>query len=144
MSVFLRILIGGVLLASGVEKALSPYQNFLYVIQAYQLFPSWLEKIAAIGVPWVELLVGLFLILGLWIRISLQMALVLFGCFVVIVSQALFRGLPIDQCGCFGENIHIPPQVILVFDSCVVLVLSWLLKNPSQIHRFSLDSKFSS
>ena len=83
MAVFLRIFIGIVLLVSGFEKVLSPYQNFLYVLQSYELFPSWLEKVVAMSVPWVELLTGLFMVLGLWLNWSVKSALLLFLCFIV-------------------------------------------------------------
>jgi hypothetical protein len=142
MAIFLRVIIGAVLLASGVEKLISPWQNFLYVIQAYNMLPSSVEKIAALTVPWVELIVGLFMVLGLWLNWSLKGALVLFASFVIIVGQALLRHLPIDQCGCFGESIHISPQVIIVFDSVVVLSLFWLIRSPSLVKKFSLDQYF--
>ena len=150
MLTIIRIFIGLVLLVSGFEKLMSPYQNFLYVIQAYAMFPllpgipgwspSGLEKLAALSVPWVELMAGIFLSLGLWTDWSLKGALLLFGSFIVIVGQALLRGLPIDQCGCFGENIHILPQYIIVFDSVMLLSIFWLLRHPSKTKIFSLDN----
>lgn len=142
MCAALRIFIGLVLLISGIEKVISPYQNFLYVIQAYQFLPGVLEKAAAIIVPWVELIVGLFMVLGLWLNWSLKASLLLFLSFVIIVGQALLRALPIDKCGCFGEAIHIPPMYILVFDSLVILVLAWLLMRPAKTLRLSLDTRF--
>ena len=139
MAVCLRLFIGLVLLVSGFEKLISPYQNFLYVIQAYQMFPSWVERVAALMVPWAELLIGIFLVLGLWLAWSLKGALVLFSCFVVIVGQALLRHLPLDECGCFGEAIPISPQVIIVFDSLMLLSVFWLLRHLPQTRRLSLD-----
>lgn len=139
MIVILRIFIGLIFLTSGFEKLISPYQNFLYVIQAYELFPSGMEKAAAFIVPWIELLVGLFLILGLWLEWSLKAALLVFACFIVIVGQALIRQLPLEACGCFGEWIHISPKNIIVFDSLMLLVTFYLLRHPSQVKRFSLD-----
>ena len=143
MAVILRVFIGLVLLVSGFEKLISPYQNFLYVIQAYQAFPSWLEKLAALSVPWTELMVGIFLFLGFWLELSLRGALLLFASFILIVGQALLRGLPIDQCGCFGESIHILPQQIIVFDSFMLLAIFWLIRNPSKARILSLDQKFN-
>ena len=143
MAVFLRIFIGLVFLVSGFEKVISPWQNFLYVVQAYQIFPVWLENLAAITVPWVELMVGVFMVLGLWLDISLKASLLLFASFVVIVGQALLRHLPIDQCGCFGESIHILPQYIIVFDSFMLLATFWLMRHLPQAKRFSLDQKFN-
>ena len=139
MAVILRIFIGSILLVSGLEKVISPYQNFMYVIQGYEFLPSWMEKIVALSMPWAELIVGIFLVLGLWIQFSLKAAMLLFAGFIVVVGQALIRSLPIDQCGCFGESIHIPPKVIIVFDSFMLLVTMWLLRNPSKVNRCSLD-----
>ncbi len=141
MAALLRIFIGSIFLVSGLEKLISPYQNFMYVIQGYELFPSWMEKLIAVTVPWVEVFVGIFLVVGLWINLSLKGALLFFGCFIIIVGQALVRRLPIDQCGCFGESIHIPPQYILVFDSFMLLTVFWLLRNMTKAQRFSLDKK---
>jgi uncharacterized membrane protein YphA (DoxX/SURF4 family) len=61
MATFIRVFIGLVLLASGFEKLISPWQNFLYVVQAYEALPSYLEKATALVLPWVELIVGLFM-----------------------------------------------------------------------------------
>jgi len=144
MAAILRILIGVVFLVSGFEKVLSPYQNFQYVIQAYQLFPDWMEKTIAFVVPWLELMVGVFICLGLWLELSLKGALVFFACFIIIVGQALLRHLSVDQCGCFGEAIHILPQQIIVFDSLMLLCTFWLLQYPSKVKLFSLDQYFKS
>ncbi len=138
----LRILIGLVLLASGIEKTLGPYQNFLYVIQAYQMLPGSLENMVAIVLPWVELIVGLFMVLGLWVPLALNATLIVFTMFIVVVGQALLRGLPIDQCGCFGQDIHIAPRVIIVFDSVTLLLTYVLTRNISKTSRFSLDGYF--
>ncbi len=143
MAVCLRLFIGLVLLVSGFEKLISPYQNFLYVIQAYQAFPSWMETAAALAVPWVEFITGIFLVLGLCLNWSLKGAVVLFACFIMIVGQALLRHLPLEDCGCFGEAIHIPPQGIIVFDSFMLLATFWLLRHPSHVNRLSLDKYFS-
>lgn len=139
MAVCLRVFIGLVLLVSGFEKLISPYQNFLYVLQSYELFPAGLEKPIALIVPWVELLVGIFMVLGLWLNWALAGSLALFGCFIMIVGQALFRHLSLDQCGCFGENIHIAPHYIIIFDSIMFLILLWLIRHPAKVKTLSLD-----
>lgn len=142
MLVIIRLLIGSLLLASGIQKAISPYQNFLYVIQGYQMLPSQLEMATAIILPWIELIVGLFMVLGLWLPWALKATGLLFAMFIVVVGQALLRGLPLDQCGCFGENIHISPPMILVVDSAVLLLTYVLTRNIIKTSRFSLDKKF--
>ncbi len=142
MLVFIRISIGLLLLVSGIEKLISPYQNFLYAIQAYAVLPGWGEELTARLMPWVELFLGLFLCLGLWTHWALKGALLLIMSFIIVVAQALMRGLPIDQCGCFGAAIHIPPKVIIVIDSALLLLTIVLLRNAAKANKFSLDRSF--
>ena len=139
----LRIVVGSVLLVSGFEKTIHPYQNFLYAIQAYQMLPGWAETLTAVIVPWVELMIGLFLVLGLWTMKALRWALMLFAVFIVVVGQALMRALPLDHCGCFGSWIQATPQQIIVFDSFCFLVLMVLLRHWTKTRRFSLDEWFT-
>jgi uncharacterized membrane protein YphA (DoxX/SURF4 family) len=142
MWVLLRVIIGGVFLVSSLGKLLSPYQNFLYVIQAYQFLPSWAEVLTAQIFPWIELIVGVFVLLGFWIPWSLRGALTLFGIFVVVLGQALIRGLPLENCGCFGEWIHLKPQAVIMMDSLSLLMTFVLLRNLPRVKKFSLDSYF--
>jgi uncharacterized membrane protein YphA (DoxX/SURF4 family) len=142
MWVILRIAIGSIFLVSGLGKLLAPYQNFLYVIQAYHFLPSGLEVWAAQIFPWIELITGVFIFLGLWLPWALRGALVLFGFFVVVVGQALIRMLPLESCGCFGEWIHLKPQTVIVLDSASILLVLLLLQNCIHAQKFSLDSHF--
>ena len=142
MWVVARVVIGCVFLVSGLGKLVSPYQNFLYVIQAYQVLPSWAEIVTAQVFPWIELIVGAFVFLGLWTSLGLRGAVVLFGVFVAIVGQALLRGLPLESCGCFGEWIHLKPQTVIVMDSLSLLVTFVLLCNLPKVRALSLDAYF--
>ncbi|MDE2008595.1 MAG: DoxX family membrane protein [Candidatus Omnitrophica bacterium] len=138
----LRVFIGGIFIVSGLSKILGPYQNFLYVIQAYQLLPSGLEVLTAQIFPWMEFMVGSFVVLGLWTRWSLAGAGVLFGILVGVVGQALLRGLPLESCGCFGAWIHVKPQTVIVMDSFSLLLTLVLLRRLPQAEKFSADSYF--
>jgi uncharacterized membrane protein YphA (DoxX/SURF4 family) len=142
MWVLLRIVIGSIFLVSGFGKLLGPYQNFLYVIEAYRFLPSAIEFLVAQIFPWIELFVGVFVILGLWTPWALRGALVCFGVFVVVVAQALLRGLPLDNCGCFGDWIHLKPQMVIVLDSASILIVFLLLRYCHHAQKFSLDHYF--
>lgn len=142
MYTLLRILIGVVFVVSSMGKLFSPYQNFEYVIQAYQLLPSWAEVLTAQIFPWIELLVGVFTLLGLWTGISLRGAMILFAIFITVVGQALIRHLSLENCGCFGEWIHLKPQVVIVMDSLSLLVTIYLLGHLSETRKVSLDTYF--
>ena len=139
---FIHIVIGGVFLISGFEKLSTPYQNSLFIIQSYDVLPVDLAIFVAKGLPWVEFLVGSFLVLGLWVKESILIASLLFCLFLIVIGQALFRNLPIDECGCFGEMIVLSPRVTLILDM-VLLVLSVMLwRSSEKALCLSLDSLY--
>ena len=140
--VVLRIVLGSLLLISGGEKLSTPYQNFLYVIQHYQMLPPLLEEWSARIFPWIEFSTGLFVVLGLWLTITLRAQMGLFFLFILVLSQALIRQLSVDECGCFGELISFPVPVVLIMDSIFFILTACLIKNLSQTSRFSLDHVF--
>ncbi len=138
----LRILIGLIFVISGAEKLIWPWQNFLYVLQSYELLPPGMDAAVAHIFPWVEFLVGLCLVLGLWIAPALKITLTMFAVFILTIAQALIRHLPIDECGCFGALLSLKPQHTIVMDSLFFLLLVWALKNVKAVERFSLDGWF--
>ena len=140
--VVVRILIGILFIVSSSEKLIGPYQNFLYVIQNYQLLPYFLENVVARLFPWIELFVGVFLLLGLWLKGVLRAALVLLMIFIVVVAQALIRHLDITECGCFGGLVSIPPVKVMIFDSILLSFTALLLFRFQRTSVFSLDQYF--
>ena len=141
--ILIRILIGLIFVVSGGEKLLSPYQNFLYVIQAYEIVPSpWDEWVARIF-PWMEFFWGIFTVVGLWTIWSLRGLLLSTSCFLFVVGQALWRNLPIEKCGCFGGLVSIPLPTILLMDAVMWIYIAYLIIRIERSHRFSLDEYFS-
>ena len=139
----IRLILAAVFLLSGFEKLISPYQNFLYVLQSYQLpFPSVLENVLAHIVPWIEFLVGIFLLTGLWLNISACAALIFFTSFITIVGQAIARHLPIDKCGCFGDAVSVPLPVMFSIDTFLWLLTLVLVTNIPKAKFLSLDAWF--
>ena len=139
----LRIALGLLFIVSGGEKLISPYQNFLYVLQGYQLFPGWIEHIVARSFPWVELLTGIFLVLGLWGEIALNSAGAMLGVFITVVGQAILRKLPLDHCGCFGNLISLPLKTVFLMDTCLFFLVLVLAVNIVKTMSFSLDDYFA-
>ena len=142
MFAVLRILIGALFVVSGGEKLIWPYQNFLYVLQSYDLLPSGVDVFVARIFPWIEFMTGLMLILGLWVTQMIKVALAMFAIFILVIAQALFHHLPIDDCGCFGSLITLKPQQTLVMDSFFFLMLVFALRQIRQTEQFSLDQYY--
>ncbi len=100
----LRWLLGGLLLWAAVSKLANPTE-FLGSIYAYQLpLPQALLQVAAVVLPWVELLCGLLLLAGFATQPALLIVTALMGLFVIATGQAWGRGLDI-ACGCFNLKI---------------------------------------
>jgi uncharacterized membrane protein YphA (DoxX/SURF4 family) len=141
--VILRILLGLCFIFTGGSKLLAPYQNFLYVVQSYQVFSPPIEQLAARVVPWIEFFLGLFLVLGLWLKNVLIGFLILISGFVVMLSQAIIRGLPVDHCGCFGSWLSVPIRTMVMIDSTFWLITLLMLLRLKQTSAFSLDNNLS-
>lgn len=102
-----RLILGGVLLAAGLLK----YQHLdksQMAVRAYELLPIAIANVIGIVLPFLEIGMGLLLILGAGTRIVGLAGAVLMLIFVIGISQAWARGLSID-CGCFGGGGQVAP-----------------------------------
>jgi putative oxidoreductase len=96
-----RLIVGGVFVWAGVLKIIDPL-GFAQSIMNYQVFPRGLAFVVALVLPWVEVIAGGLLIVGLFRRSSaLLICLMLIG-FIGLVALALARGID-TSCGCFGS-----------------------------------------
>ena len=140
--VIIRILIGAIFVVSGFEKLIGPYQNFLYVVQGYECLKPQAEEAVARIFPWIELLLGVFLMLGFWMKWVLSGIMVIISSFIVVVGQAILRDLPIKECGCFGALISFPLPAIIIFDSMLLILTGLLIKMKVYASKFSFDEYF--
>lgn len=96
-----RVGIGLVFLAAAVTKIADP-AAFAGQVHNYRLAPIAVENLIAMTLPWVELVAGLSLVLGVRARAGAIVAFVLMGIFTIGVGSAWARGLDFE-CGCFGK-----------------------------------------
>lgn len=101
LKILVRWILGVLLVWASLSKIGNP-QEFYISIAAYQVaLPGVLLRLAAMILPWLELLCGLLLLGRIWMRAALVWSLVMFAVFVVATGQAWARGLDIS-CGCFN------------------------------------------
>lgn len=139
----LRVLIACVFIASGFMKLMEPSQNFLAVVHEYKILFGWPAKAFAVSMPWIELVFGVFLLKGLWTRFSLAVLWLLNSAFIVALGSALWRKLPITECGCFGGEKSLPLDKILMIDGALWLVFALLFIFSKHTRWLSLDDYFS-
>lgn len=101
LAAVLMVGIGGFFLLAGVLKVADPVE-FARSILRYQLVGPGLSWIAAVWLPWLEILAALALAFKAWRGAGLTL---LFGLLVVFqagLASAIARGLDIE-CGCLGS-----------------------------------------
>jgi putative oxidoreductase len=96
----IRILMGGIFLLAGLAKIADPVR-FMFTLREFDLFPKVVVSFLAVYLPWLELLLGLSLVLGLLYRTSALMLAVLNFLFMLAIISVISRGIVVD-CGCFG------------------------------------------
>ncbi|MGZ5499174.1 MAG: MauE/DoxX family redox-associated membrane protein [Candidatus Aminicenantales bacterium] len=95
-----RVVLGGLFVYAGVVKVLEPL-DFAQNIRNYDLVGQSLSFIAAIVLPWLEILAGAFLVAGVWRRGAALVISGLLVFFIALTVVTMIRGLDVD-CGCFG------------------------------------------
>ena len=97
-----RLVLGGVWIAAGASK-LTDLDASVRAVRAYRLLPETAAQIVGAGLPPVEILLGVLLVVGAGVRVSAVVSALLMSAFVVGIASAWVRGLRID-CGCFGSG----------------------------------------
>ena len=141
-----RVVLGVVFIYASLDKIAHPEQ-FARIIYNYKILPPFFINVFAVTLPWVELIAGLFLILGIFTESASLVICFMFMIFIVAISINLYRGVDLN-CGCFstdpagkkeGANLLIKDFVLLFLGIIVFLFhqnfasLSYLLKRKSNL-----------
>src|SRR5258706_8008307 len=117
-----RLFLGTVFIVASIDKITAP-DAFAANIAAYKLMPYSLVNMLALVIPWVELICGVFLVGGVYMRGSSVVLSALLVIFIVAMASALLRGLKID-CGCFGKEHATVVSWIKVLEDLGYMVLA--------------------
>ena len=94
----MRLLVGLVFIIASYDKIIDPAQ-FARDISNYHIIPFGLENLIAIILPWIELFLGLGIVIGIFIDGSSFLSGTLLVLFILLIFQAMLRGFNIE-CGC--------------------------------------------
>ncbi|MAJ44382.1 MAG: DoxX family protein [Candidatus Marinimicrobia bacterium] len=134
-----RFILGAVFIYASIDKIQDP-KTFSDLIDNYHITPLLLHNLFALIIPWVELLIGISLITGIYLEASIQITIFLLIWFIFILSQAVYRGID-THCGCFkaGENIENTDFKGLllkrIFEDVIFLGMALILKFKHKINR---------
>ncbi len=102
LTIRVQIALGIIFVAAALPKIVDP-PSFAHMIYNYKLVPFGLINFMALVMPWIELLCGLALILGIWKETARTIIAALLLIFIVAIAINLARGNAID-CGCFDVS----------------------------------------
>ncbi|GAC1587003.1 MAG: DoxX family membrane protein [Candidatus Velthaea sp.] len=98
----LRVIVGAVFVIAGASK-IGHADVFAAQIAAFRILPAALIGPLALLLPFVEVLLGGYLIVGLYTRLAACIAVVQLAIFALAIASAVSRGMTIS-CGCFGPG----------------------------------------
>jgi uncharacterized membrane protein YphA (DoxX/SURF4 family) len=100
LTIRVQLALGAIFVIAALPKIADP-PSFAHMIYNYRLVPSSLINISALALPWIELLAGVALILGVWKAAARTVVAILLAVFIIAISINLARDNAID-CGCFN------------------------------------------
>ncbi|MFA6091441.1 MAG: MauE/DoxX family redox-associated membrane protein [Elusimicrobiota bacterium] len=132
-----RLLLAGLLLASGVQKTLEPAGEFAAIVEAYRIIPPDFIVPFAYALPFAELLLGLMLLSGCLLPLAAAGSAALSLTFFTALASTLVRDISLESCGCFGSLHLTRPQAMSVDAAMIFLAVLIFLRRGS---RYSLDA----
>lgn len=127
-----RAVLSLVFIFSGFTKWVDPAGSQIKFAEYFHAFGvGGLEPLAlplSIVMPAAELFIGVMLALGIYKRLT-AWATLLFMCFFTLLTFAIWRFVPVNDCGCFGDFITLGngetfAKNLIIMPFAVILFLS--------------------
>ena len=129
LSLLSRVVLGGVLIFAGIVK-LPNIDTLIWEIEQYQILPNSLAVAYGYVLSPIEIALGVFLLLGIYLRISASISTLVVLSFTIAKISTLIRGLDIDICPCFGPAIP-----LLLVESLAIDFVMLALEIPLLIYK---------
>ena len=135
---FFRFALGGLFIYASLDKIQHP-QEFSDLIDNFHVTPILVNNIFALTLSWVELIIGIGLISGIYLDAVLHLTILLLVWFIFILAQAVIRGID-THCGCFkvdeGNTTDFRGLLIKrIFEDVVFLGMALILKFQHKINK---------
>jgi len=133
-----RLILGGVFIYASIDKIAYP-KEFAAIVMRYHILSERLAIYFAFFLPWLELFLGIFVILGFFVRESALSLSFLVLIFMIAIMIRSIAG-PIGNCGCFSLHPSGTSQSLafLVFRDIFFLLCGLVLaltNRAKKLHR---------
>ncbi|MCG6894786.1 MAG: DoxX family protein [Desulfobacteraceae bacterium] len=99
-----RAVFGGAFVWAAWAKIIDP-ASFAVAVANYDLLPHGAVGFTAAVLPWIEMICGVLLIIGIWVAGNALVLNTLLLVFTGALAMSMFRGLDI-ACGCFSLDVQ--------------------------------------
>ncbi len=124
----LRYFIAIVLFLTGLGKLLD-IPGFVKVLDNYQAIPVWGLHIVAVVIVLLELKICEWLLWNKTLISGARYSLLFHSLYTIWSSVTLIRGIPVENCGCFGVFFARPLTGWTVIEDLILVAASWTLLN---------------
>ncbi len=97
-----RVVLGALLLTTGALK-IGHATDLAVAIAGFRLLPPDIVAPMALILPYFELILGLYVLVGLFTRVGGTVAVAQFILYAGAIASAVLRHIPAN-CGCFGPH----------------------------------------
>jgi uncharacterized membrane protein YphA (DoxX/SURF4 family) len=112
----------GIFVYAGYAKLTEPSIIFEAAVDSYHLLPAWAVIRVAQILPWMEIGLGVLILVGWKIRYFATFATLLLGFFITLMAINFSRGTE-AMCGCFGGGEPVSAWTLMRDSSMLVVAL---------------------
>lgn len=146
LTVRVQIALGALFVAASLPKIIDP-PSFAQMIYNYRIIPGFALNAATLMMPWLELLCGLALILGVWRRSAAVIIGGMLVVFIIAISINLARDNAVN-CGCFDltsanknhEQLLDEMRVVVIRDIGMLAMVAQILAGSARRRRRSIET----
>jgi len=134
-----RIVLGGIFIFAGQAK-MFPIDNvdtLIWEINQYDILPHQLATAYGWVLPPLEILIGVMLIAGIFLKTSSVISGLITVSFIIAKAEAMIRGLDITICGCFGSAVPLLKEQSLAIDFAMLAMAVQIFFRREKFLEFS-------
>jgi len=114
--------LGGVFIYASIDKIAFPDQ-FALIVNKFGILPDGIARIFAFILPWLELILGILMIVGLFIRPTAAMLSLILMVFIAAVVMKPMNGT-LENCGCFSTSSETGKQSVILLVTRNILLIA--------------------
>lgn len=122
LTLFSRVVVGGILIFAGASK-LGNIDTLIEEINKYQILSGGVASAYGHALPFVEIILGVAILFGLFLTLSSFVTWLLFMSFTIAKIAAIVKGLDIEICSCFGPSVSLLQTQSLALDFVLLLLI---------------------